>query len=228
MLSLYYSLGPNPMKAILLLEELGVEYITVPVDVMKGEQHEPTFLALNPNAKLPVLVDGDMIVFDSNAILLYLADKFDRFAPKNDSKDRGVYLSWLMFIATGVGPFSGQSVHFKYYAPQGNDYSKKRYEFEARRHYSILNTHLNGKTWMLGEEYSVLDMALWGWARNLEFIIGAESRADFVEVFRVVDAIDARPAGQRAAAIKDRYTFKFEMDDEAKRSVFRHLEPAKD
>ena len=122
MLKFYYNGSPNPTKVALLLEETGLPYEAVPVDTRKGEQHRPEFLAINPNGKVPVIVDGEVTVFDSNAILLYLAEKTGKFLPPDTPEARGELLSWLMFVATGVGPYSGQAVHFRHFAPQPQDY----------------------------------------------------------------------------------------------------------
>src|SRR5436853_6439310 len=127
MIKFYFNLAPNPTKVALCLEEMALPYEIVPVDTRKGEQHKPEFLAINPNAKVPAIVDGDATVFDSNAILLYLAEKTGKFLPGNDAKSRGEFLSWLMFVASGVGPYSGQSVHFRNYAPAKNEYVITRY-----------------------------------------------------------------------------------------------------
>ena len=173
MLKFYYSLAPNPMKVALLLEELGLPYEPLPVETRKGEQHGAAFMALNPNAKVPVIVDGPTTVFDSNAILLYLAEKAGRFlgAPQ----DRGAMLSWLMFVASGIGPFTGQCVHFKHYAPEPNPYALNRYDFEAWRHWKILDARLADRPWMVGDDYSLVDIAVWGWARVVPFALGAEA-----------------------------------------------------
>lgn len=112
MITFYYHPSPNPAKVALFLEEAGLAYELVPVDTRKGEQHAPAFTALNPNAKTPVIVDGEVTVFDSNAILLHLAEKTGRFLPEGSPAARGQLLSWLMFVATGIGPYSGQAVHF--------------------------------------------------------------------------------------------------------------------
>src|ERR1700691_3682140 len=106
MIKLYYHPSPNPAKVALFLEEAGLQYEVVPVDTRKGEQFDPAYLAINPNAKTPALVDGDAVLFDSNAILLYLAEKTNRFLPAQNPVARGQLLSWLMFVATGVGPYS--------------------------------------------------------------------------------------------------------------------------
>ena len=116
MIKFYYSTAPNPMKVALCLEEMGLSYEPIPVDTRKGQQHQPNYLAINPNAKVPSIVDGETTIFDSNAIVLYLAEKTGKFLPKG-AQERGPMLSWLMFVASGIGPFTGQYVHFKNYAP---------------------------------------------------------------------------------------------------------------
>ena len=225
MLKFYYSLAPNPMKVALFLEEAGLPYEAIPVDTRKGEQHTPALTALNPNAKVPVIVDGASIVFDSNAILLYLADKSGQFLPA--PQDRGASLSWLMFVASGIGPFTGQYVHFKHYAPEPNPYALNRYDFEAWRHWKILDAHLAGRQWMLSDRYTLLDMAVWGWARAIPFALGAEAWQQLPHVKRLFDTVNERPAAQRAAAIKDRHAFKAEMDDDARRAMFPQNERLK-
>src|SRR5271154_4071590 len=132
MIKFYYHPSPNPAKVALLLEEEGLPYELVPVDTRKGEQFAPAFKAINPNAKTPAIVDGDTTVFDSNAILLYLAEKTGKFLPDNKPASRGQLLSWLMFVATGIGPYSGQAVHFKHYAPEKLEYAINRYAHEAQ------------------------------------------------------------------------------------------------
>ena len=116
MLKFHYNTGPNPMKVALFLEEAGLEYEAIPVDGRTGDQHKPEYKAINPNSKTPTLVDGDTVVFDSIAILLYLGRKSGKFMPS--AANEGDMLSWLMFIATGVGPYSGQSVHLRHHAPE--------------------------------------------------------------------------------------------------------------
>ncbi|MFN0185188.1 MAG: glutathione S-transferase family protein [Aquabacterium sp.] len=218
MLKLYYSLAPNPMKVALYLEEAGLAYEPVPVDTRRGEQHADAFKALNPNAKVPVLVDGETVVFDSNAILLYLADKTGQFQPA--PAERGAALSWLMFIASGIGPFSGQAVHFKHYAPQKLPYAINRYDFEAWRHWNILNDRLASREWLVGDSYSYLDMALWGWSRAVKFVLGDDAWAQLPNAKRHFDAISARPAAQRVDVLRTRHAFKAEMDEEAQRAMF--------
>ena len=225
MIKFYYNLAPNPMKVALFLEEAGLPYEAIPVDTRKGEQHAPAFTALNPNAKVPVIVDGTTTVFDSNAILLYLGDKTGQFLP--DAADRGQLLSWLMFVASGIGPFTGQAVHFKHYAPQPLPYAQNRYDFEAWRHWKILDAHLAHKPWMAGDTYTLLDMAVWGWARAVPFALGDKTWEQLPNVKRLFDAINERPAAARAAALKDKHSFKAEMDDEARRAMFPQNERLK-
>lgn len=226
MLKFYYNMAPNPMKVALCLEEMGLDYETIPVDTRKGEQHAADFLAVNPNAKLPAIQDGDATVFDSNAILLYLGEKTGKFMPAATPKARGELLSWLMFIASGIGPYSGQAVHFRVAAPEPKDYPLKRYNFEAQRHWGIVDARLAGHRYMLGDQYTIVDMAFWGWARLTPFVLGEEEAAKLPNVKRLVDEISARPAAARALALKDRHAFKTEMDEAAKHAMFPFLKPA--
>ena len=223
MLKFYYSLAPNPMKVALFLEETGIEYEAIPVDTRKGEQFAPEFSKLNPNNKVPVIVDGEAVVFDSNAILLYLGETTGRFMPANTPAARGQMLSWMMFIASGVGPYSGQAVHFRHFAPEPKEYAVGRYLFEAKRHFGILDAHLADRAFMMGDEYTIVDMALWGWCRMVPFVIGEDAWQTMPHLKRWFDGVHARPAAVRALALKDRHAFKTEMDDESRRVMFRHI-----
>ena len=224
MLRFYFSGAPNPTKVALFLEEAGLAYEAIPVDTRKGEQHKLEYLAINPNAKVPAIVDGDVTVFDSNAILLYLPEKTGQFLPPKSDKLRGELLSWLMFVASGVGPYSGQSVHFRAYAPEKIDYALNRYAYEAQRHFGILDARLTKQKYMIGDTYTIVDMDVWGWARLVPTVLGDAAWAKFPHLKRLVDEIGARPAAQRAVALKDKHKFKTEMDDEARRAMFRHLQ----
>jgi GSH-dependent disulfide-bond oxidoreductase len=223
MIKFYFNGSPNPTKVALFLEEAGLAYQPMPIDTRNGDQFTPEFLALNPNGKVPVIDDDGVIVFDSNAILLYLAEKTRKFLPADTPVNRGQLLSWLMFVATGVGPFSGQAVHFKHFAPERLPYAHNRYQFEAQRHFSVLDGHLAKRRYIVADTYSIVDMALWGWARMLPFVLGDAAWAKFPNVKRLVDEITARPAAGRAAALKEKFAFKAEMDDEARRHMFKHL-----
>ena len=223
MLKFYFNGAPNPNKVALFLEESSLPYELVPVDTRKGEQFKPEFLKVNPNGKVPAIDDDGTFVFDSNAILLYLAEKTGKFLPPNTPTNRAQLLSWLMFVATGLGPYCGQAVHFKHFAPKELEYANNRYQFEANRHYNILDDHLAKSRYMVGDTYTIVDMAFWGWARLGAFVLSEEGIAKYKNVKRLVDEITARPAAARAIALKDKFTFKADMDDEARNHMFGHL-----
>ncbi len=220
MIKFYYNTAPNPAKVALFLEESGLAYEIVPVDTRKGEQHLPAYTAVNPNAKLPAIDDDGTVVFDSNAILLYLAEKTGKFLPANTPQARGPMYSWLMFVASGIGPYSGQFVHFRNFAPEPKAYAVNRYDFEAWRHWGILDAHLANRRYMLGDDYTLVDMAVWGWARVLPVVMGVDPWDKLANVKRLLDEINTRPAAQRAEALKTRFTFKTEMDEEARKAMF--------
>lgn len=226
MIRFYYHPTPNPLKVALLLEETGLSYETIPVDTGKGEQHAPAFRAVNPNGKVPAIVDTegpggrDARVFDSTAILLYLAEKTGRFL--GTPGDRPELLSWLLFIASGLGPFSGQAVHFQFAAPEGLDYARNRYRREAERHYRVLDDHMAGRDWIVGDEYTIADMSAWGWFdRATRVLVGTDDPlAAYPHLKRLSRAVEARPAAARARAVGKEHAFKTERDEEAKRALF--------
>jgi len=226
MIRFYFNLAPNPLKVALFLEEAGLPYEAVPVDTRKGEQHLPAFRAINPNGKLPAIVDDERPggketrVFDSTAILIYLAEKTGKFfgAPE----DRGELLSWLLFIASGLGPFSGQAVHFQHVAPAGLDYAVNRYRREAERHYEVLDRHLAGSAFVVGETYTIADMSAWGWLSRASRVMKGEADplAAFPNLKRLYETVDARPAAARARALGKDHPFKTAEDEEAKRALY--------
>jgi GSH-dependent disulfide-bond oxidoreductase len=220
MIKFYYHPSPNPAKVALFLEEAGLPYELMPVDTRKGEQFKPDFVKINPNSKTPAITDGDATVFDSNAILLYLAEKSGKFLPENTPQARAQMLSWLMFVATGIGPYSGQAVHFKHHAPEKLPYAVNRYMHEAERHWGIIDAQLAKHRYMLGDKYTIVDMAVWGWARAVPFILGDDAWTKFPNLKRLMDELNARPAAQRAEALKTKHAFKTEMDEEARRNMF--------
>ncbi len=220
MIKFYYNTGPNPMKVALLLEEVGMKYEAIPIDSRLGDQHKPEYLAINPNAKAPSLIDGDATLFDSNAILLYLAEKTGKFIPEGSGPERGEMLSWLMFVATGIGPYSGQSVHFQHHAPEKLEYAINRYRYEAKRHYQIIDNRLKNQSYMLGEQYSIIDMAVWGWATRVGYVLDEQARDAMPNLKRLVQEISSRPAALRAQALVDAHSFKMEMDEDARRNMF--------
>jgi GST-like protein len=218
----YFNLSPNPMKVALLLEELGQPYEPIPVDTRKGEQFAADYLALNPNGKVPTIIDDDTVIFDSNAILLYLAEKTGRFLP--EPSQRGELLSWLMFVASGIGPYSGQAVHFRHFAPEPQEYAVNRYDFEVERHYKILDARLANQPYMLGTSYTIVDMALWGWARLIPHVMGDPEAWDrFPNVKRLHDEINARPAAAGVERLRNQYQFKTEWDEDARGFMFPQL-----
>ena len=129
-----------------------------------------------------------------------------------------------MFVASGVGPFSGQSVHFRQYAPEKIPYALNRYMFEAQRHFGILEARLAKQKYMVGDAYGIVDMAVWGWARLIPNALGEEYWAKFPNLKRLVDEISARPAAARANELRTKHKFKTEFDDEAKRAMFKHMD----
>lgn len=219
MIKFYFHPSPNPMKVALLLEEAGLEHEVVPVDTFRGEQHDPTFLALSANGKVPVIETDGAVVFDSNAILLHLAERTGRFLPAMEP-DRGTTLSWLFFVATGLSPFSGQAVHFLHMAPEEIPYARNRYLKEVERHYQVMDERLSSNEWLGGADYSIADMAAWGWLNLASYFFGEAGLTAWPNLARMHAAISARPAAQRAMAIKDGLTLKQEFDAEAARALF--------
>ncbi|MEM0990967.1 MAG: glutathione S-transferase family protein [Pseudomonadota bacterium] len=219
MLKFYFHHTPNPMKVALLLEEAGLDYEVVPVDTFKGEQHADWFRQINPNGKTPAIEDDGKRVFDSNAILLYLAEKTGKFL--GDTADRGEMLSWLMWVATGLGPYSGQWVHFQTAgAADGGDYAKRRYKFEAHRHYQVLDAHLAGRSYIVGDDLTIADIAAWGWVDRHVRVLGEGELDQYANVKAWFQGIDARPAVARARAIQTKLDFKKDFDEETARAMF--------
>lgn len=219
MLDLYFHATPNSMKALVLLNELDLPYSVKPVDIFKGEQHAEAFLAVNPNGKVPALVDEGVAVFDSHAILLHLAHKHGRFLPE-DPAGRAGALSWLQMVGTGLSPFSGQAVHFLHYAPEPVPYATTRYTREVERHYRVLDRHLSQAPWLAGDDYSIADMALWGWAASAGYILGERGLGDYPGVVRFMAAMAERPAVRRALDEKARHSFKAELDEASRTALF--------
>jgi GSH-dependent disulfide-bond oxidoreductase len=222
----YFNLAPNPAKVALMLEELGLPYEPIPVDTAKGEQHAPAFRAINPNGKVPAIIDTEgpggreARVFDSSAILLYLGEKSGRFI--GTPAERPELLSWLFFIATGLGPFSGQAVHFQRAAPEKIPYAVNRYRREIERHYRVLDRHLAGRDFILGRDYSIADISAWGWLMRASIVLPGDDDplSAFSNVKRLVETVDARPAAARAKAVGKDHPFKKEIDEETKRAMF--------
>lgn len=226
MIRFYFHPTPNPAKVALFLEEAELPYEVVPVDTSKGEQHLPAFRAINPNGKVPAIVDTDgpggkeTRVFDSTAILIYLAEKTGKFLGPPD--ERPELLSWLLFLASGLGPFSGQAVHFQHVAPDGLDYAVNRYRREAERHYQVLNNHLEGRIFIVGETYTIADMSAWGWLDRASRVLKGheDPLAAYPNLKRLFETVDVRPAVSRAREVGKDHSFKRVNDEETKRALF--------
>lgn len=218
MIKLYFSLGPNPEKVAFLLEELGLPYELVPVDTFKGEQHSPAYRAINPNGKTPALIDGETIMFDSTAILLYLAEQQGKLL--GAAEHRGQLLSWLMFVASGLGPFSDQAVHFRRMAPQPQDYAVNRYRRELMRHYDVLEGHLAGKDYLIGGAFTIADISAWGWVARAEFALGEGALEPYPNLRRWMAGIESRPALAIAKEKAVQLPLKRTFDEETMRALF--------
>ena len=201
MIDLYALTSPNVQKIFLALEELELPYNTKFIDVWKGEQFTPEFIKINPNSKIPAIVDHDgpggkpYAVFESGAILLYLAEKTGKLLSK-DPRKRFDAIQWLMVQLTGVGPTFGQWTHFTLFAPKDNEYSMSRYRTEMKRLYELLEKRLGEAPYLGGDEYSIADVATFPWMRNHD--AQGVKWADNPNLARWFDAIAARPAVKRA------------------------------
>ncbi|HWY97006.1 MAG TPA: glutathione S-transferase N-terminal domain-containing protein [Steroidobacteraceae bacterium] len=223
MIDLYYWPTPNGHKVTLFLEEMDMPYTIVPVNIGKGEQFKPEFLAISPNNRMPAIVDhtplergAPISVFESGAILLYLAEKSEHFIP-NESRGRVEVLQWLFWQVGGLGPMLGQNHHFTRYAPEKIPYAIDRYVKETNRLYGVLNNRLADREFIAGP-YSIADMACYPWIVSYE--LQGQRLEDFPHVQRWFEAIRARAATVRAyekgAAISSNNT----MTEEAKKILF--------
>ncbi len=204
MIDLYTWSTSNGRKASIVLEELGADYTVHPIHIGKGDQFTPEFLAINPNGKIPAIVDSDgpggapITVFESGAILIYLAEKFGRFLPA-EPVARMEVIQWLMFQMGGIGPIFGQVHHFLRAAKEKVPYGIERYGTEARRLYGVLDRRLDGRDHLAGDGYSIADIATWPWVLRHEW--QQIDLADYPNVKRWFDAIGSRPAVQRGIQI---------------------------
>ncbi len=204
MIDVYSWPTPNGHKVHILLEECGLPWRAIPVNIGAGDQFKPEFLAISPNNKIPAMVDPDgpdgqpISLFESGAILVYLAGKTGRFLPP-DVRGRYEVLQWLMFQMGGVGPMLGQNHHFRQYAPEKLPYAIDRYTNEARRLYGVIDRRLAASPWLGGREYSIADIATWPWLRNWKNQ-GIEL-SDHPHLEKWFHAIEARPAVQRGVKV---------------------------
>ena len=203
MIDLYTWPTPNGHKVHILLEELAMPYNVIPIDISAGDQFAPDYLTISPNNKMPAIVDTEgpggnpMSVFESGAILLYLAEKSGRFMPQ-ETRARFEVVQWLMFQMGGIGPMLGQAHHFRAYAPEKIPYAIDRYTREAGRLYGVLDGRLAQHEYLAGD-YSIADMATFPWLRSYER--QGQDLADFPNVKRWFEAIEARPAVQRGVQV---------------------------
>ena len=203
MIDLYTWSTPNGRKVSIMLEELGLEYTTHAINIGKGDQHTDEFVSINPNSKIPAIVDHQgpegepLSLFESGAILFYLAEKHGRFFPA-DGKPRYETMQWLMFQMGGPGPMFGQVHHFLRSAPEPVPYAIERYSKETRRLYGVLNGHLEANEYLAGD-YSIADIATYPWVARFEW--HKVDLEDFPNVKRWFDLIGARGAVQRGMKV---------------------------
>ncbi len=200
MIDAYYWPTPNGWKISIALEEMELDYRIIPVNIHRGGQFEPDFLAISPNNRMPAIVDNDpadggppISVFESGAILIYLAEKSGRFLPK-DVRGRTEVLEWLMWQMGGVGPMFGQAGHFRFYAPDQIAYARQRYDNEMHRLYGVLDRRLEGRDFICAD-YSVADMATWSWV--ITYKRQEVNLDEFANVKRWYKALQQRPALRR-------------------------------
>lgn len=225
MIDLYYWTTPNGHKITLFLEETGLQYKLIPVNIGKGDQFKPEFLKIAPNNRIPAMVDHDpsgggepISVFESGAMLLYLAEKTGRFLPK-DLRGRTEVLQWLFWQMGGLGPMAGQNHHFNGYAPEKIQYAIDRYVGETGRLYGVLNKRLADREFVAGGDYSIADMACYPWIVSHEK--QSQDLADFPHLKRWFDTIAQRPATIRAYEVaKTINSAPTVHDEEARRILF--------
>ena len=224
-IDLYYWPTPNGYKITIFLEEVGLPYNVVPVDIAAGDQFDPEFLKISPNNKMPAIVDpqgpgGEPIsLFESGAILIYLAEKTGAFLPQAP-RERYAVLQWLMFQMGHVGPMLGQAHHFRQYAPETIPYAVERYTDEAARLYGVIDRRLAESPFIAGEEYTIADMAIFPWLRS--HAKQGQSLDDYPDLERWYEGLEARPAVRRALAVGKelRRTLDRNMDEETRKILF--------
>jgi GST-like protein len=211
---------PNGHKIHIMLEECGLPYRAIPVNIGSGDQFKPEFLAISPNNKIPAITDPDgpdgnpISLFESGAILVYLAAKTGKFIPHTD-REKYEVLQWLMFQMGGVGPMLGQNHHFRLYAPEKLPYAIERYTNEAKRLYGVIDRRLAHSAWLGGDEYSIADIATFPWLRNWEnqgIVL-----ADYPHLKAWFEKIAERPAVQRGVKVLAEY--RKPIRDEKEREV---------
>jgi GST-like protein len=224
MIEVYYWPTPNGHKITMFLEEAQLPYRLVPVNISKGEQFKPEFLAISPNNRMPAIVDterekgaGPQSVFESGAILLYLAEKTGKLLPK-DRPGRTAALEWLFWQVGGLGPMAGQNHHFSVYAPEKLPYAIDRYVKETNRLYGVLDRRLAQHCYVAGTEYSIADIAIYPWI--VPWKMQQQTLADFPSLHRWLDSVAARPATVRAYARKEEFTATPVVNEESRKVLF--------
>ena len=223
MIDLYTWPTPNGHKIHIMLEETGLDYEVIPVDIGQGDQFDPEFLRISPNNKMPAIVDRDgpggepYPMFESGAILMYLAEKTGRFMPQ-ETAARYRVVQWLMFQMGHIGPMLGQAHHFRAYAPEQIPYAVERYTNEANRLYDVLDKRLGESAWLAGDDYSIADIAVFPWLRSHER--QGVDLADYPNVKRWFDEIAARPAVMRGVEVLAEKRRAAPMDAKAHEMMF--------
>jgi len=222
MIDLFFWPTGNGKKISIMLEECGMEYRIIPVNIGKGDQYTPGFLKLSPNNKMPVIIDhhaegGPLSIFESGAILIYLAEKAGRFLP-TDLHARFKVLSWLFWQTSGLGPMGGQAHYFLRYAKVKNEEGMRRFRNEMTRLYKVMDTRLEKAQYLAGE-YSIADIAAWPWVFRHDW--QGQDLDDWPNVKRWFEEVGARPAVERGAAVgKDLVDLSVQMSDEDKALLF--------
>ena len=221
MIDLYYWPTPNGWKISIMLEECGLEYTMIPVDIGRGDQFKPEFLAISPNNRMPAIVDHDVegepvSVFESGAILMYLAEKTGRFLP-SDPRARLQVMQWVFWQVGGLGPMAGQLGHFTNYAPEKIEYARKRYGDEYNRLLGVIEKQLAGKDYLCGD-YSIADMASWPWVVVHERL--RQSLNKFPRVTAWDERMKARPKVSIGKDLGKELRRPLEKDDEARKMLF--------
>ena len=203
MIDLYTSSTPNGWKVSITLEEMGLDYSVKAIDLSKGEQKEDGYVALNPNGRIPTIVDhdnGDFAVFETGAIMVYLAERTGQLMPQ-DEKGRSLVMQWLMFQMSGIGPMMGQANVFYRYAPEKIPFAIERYQREGRRLFEVLDTRLKDHEYLAGD-YSIADIAHWSWVHTYKWSGINADGLDNLKRWR--DAIRIRPAVEKGRAVPER------------------------
>ncbi len=222
MIDFYYWPTPNGWKVAIMLEECALPYQLIPLDIGKGEQFAPEFLAISPNNRMPAILDHDVAgnpvpVFESGAILFYLAEKTGRFMPK-DPLGRKEALEWLFWQVGNQGPLAGQLSHFVNYAPEGELYARERYANEYDRCLGVLERRLEDRPYILGKEYSIADMICWPWVLIAKPL--GQSLDDFPNVARWRQAVKERPAVRRAVDLGKEFRRRAPPSEDERKILF--------